>query len=255
MSPNLKKMRRRSTIISNTPSEGLGAIMGASCCSPAHNHKHDHGHDHHGHDHDHDHGNAARPALWIALVLNAAMFVVELGAGLTAGSTALLADSADFLGDSANYALALAVLSMALVWRARVALLKGISMGLFGLWVAVMTVNHAIAGTVPEPATMGVIGLAALVVNVIVALILYRFRTGDSNMRAVWICSRNDAIGNVAVMLAASGVFMTNTPWPDLVVAALMAGLALWGSAQVILHARRELGQERTPEAASGHAG
>lgn len=222
--------------------------MGASCCSPTHNHNHDHGGD------DHDHGNAARPVLWIALVLNAVMFVVELGAGLGAGSTALLADSADFLGDAANYGLALAVLSMALVWRARVALLKGISMGLFGLWVAGMTIGHALAGTVPEPATMGVIGFAALAVNVLVTAILYRFRKGDSNMRAVWICSRNDALGNLAVMAAASGVFVTGTAWPDLAVAAFMAVLALWGSAQVILHARRELRQDVTALTVPGAA-
>jgi Co/Zn/Cd efflux system component len=216
--------------------------MGASCCTSSHNHSHDHGHG--GHDHDHGHGNAARPALWIALVLNAGMFAVELGAGLTAGSTSLLADSADFLGDAANYGLALAVLSMALVWRARVALLKGITMGLFGLWVAGMTINHAIVGTVPEPATMGIVGFAALAVNVLVTVLLYRFRTGDSNMRAVWICSRNDALGNLAVMAAASGVFATGTAWPDLAVAAFMAALALWGSLQVIRHASGELRQE-----------
>lgn len=224
--------------------------MGASCCTPSHNHSHDHG----GHDHDHDHGNAARPALWIALILNAGMFVIELGAGLTAGSTSLLADSADFLGDAANYGLALAVLSMALVWRARVALLKGISMGLFGLWVAGMTINHAMAGTVPEPATMGIIGFAALAVNVLVTVILYRFRTGDSNMRAVWICSRNDALGNLAVMAAASGVFATGTAWPDLAVAAFMAILALWGSVQVIRQASAELRQEHQADTAPGHA-
>lgn len=221
--------------------------MGASCCTPSHNHSHDHGNG----GHDHDHGNAARPALWIALILNAGMFVVELGAGLTAGSTSLLADSADFLGDAANYGLALAVLSMALVWRARVALLKGLTMGLFGLWVAGMTINHAIVGTVPEPATMGIVGFAALAVNVLVAALLYRFRTGDSNMRAVWICSRNDALGNLAVMAAASGVFATGTAWPDLAVAAFMAALALWGSVQVIRHASRELSQEREGAATS----
>jgi Co/Zn/Cd efflux system component len=217
--------------------------MGASCCS--HNQGHDHGHG----GHDHDHGNAARPALWIALILNAGMFLVELGAGLTAGSTSLLADSADFLGDAANYGLALAVLSMALVWRARVALLKGLTMGLFGLWVAGMTINQAIAGTVPEPATMGIIGFAALVVNVVVTAILFRFRNGDSNMRAVWICSRNDALGNLAVMAAASGVFVTGTGWPDLAVAAFMAILALWGSVQVIRQASGELRQERAATA------
>ncbi len=214
--------------------------MGASCCTTSHNHSHDHNNS----GHDHDHGNAARPALWIALVLNAGMFVVEFGAGLTAGSTSLLADSADFLGDAANYGLALAVLSMALVWRARVALLKGITMGLFGLWVAGMTINHAIVGTVPEPATMGIVGFAALAVNILVTVLLYRFRTGDSNMRAVWICSRNDALGNLAVMAAASGVFATGTAWPDLAVAAFMAALALWGSWQVIRHASGELRQE-----------
>ena len=214
--------------------------MGASCCTPSHNHSHDHGH---------DHGNAARLALWIALILNAGMFAVELGAGLTAGSTSLLADSADFLGDAANYGLALAVLSMALVWRARVALLKGLTMGVFGLWVAGMTINHALAGTVPEPATMGIIGFAALAVNVLVTVILYRFRTGDSNMRAVWICSRNDALGNLAVMAAATGVFATGTAWPDLAVAAFMAILALWGSVQVMRQATGELQQERAVSA------
>ncbi|MEK9969463.1 MAG: cation transporter [Ferrovibrio sp.] len=228
--------------------------MSASCSH--HHHGHDHGHGSHGgHDHDHDHGNAARPALWIALVLNAGMFLVEIAAGLTSDSMSLLADSADFLGDSANYALALVVLSMALVWRARVALLKGITMGLFGLWVAGMTIRHLLAGTVPEPLTMGVIGVAALAVNVAVALILYRFRNGDSNLRAVWICSRNDALGNLAVMVAASGVFATGTAWPDLAVAAFMAALALWGSVQVIRHARSELRQDAAPAVAAHGSG
>jgi len=219
--------------------------MGASCCGPEHHH--DHGHDH---DHDHKHGigqkhdhsaGQAKPVLWIALLLNAGMFVVELGAGLTADSTSLLADSADFLGDAANYALALAVLPLALAWRARAALLKGITMGLFGLWVGVMVIRHLIAGTVPEPATMGVIGAAALAVNILCTILLFKFRKGDSNMRAVWICSRNDALGNLAVLLAASGVFATGSAWPDLAVATLMAGLALWGSVQVVLQARQEL--------------
>lgn len=224
--------------------------MGASCCGPNHDHHHDH--EEHGHDHDHAHGfgqkhdhsaGQARPVLWIALLLNAGMFVVELGAGLTAGSTSLLADSADFLGDAANYGLALAVLPLALVWRARAALLKGITMGLFGLWVSAMVVRHVMTGTVPEPATMGVVGAAALAVNILCTILLFRFRKGDSNMRAVWICSRNDALGNLAVLLAASGVFATGAAWPDLAVATLMAALALWGAVQVVLHARRDLEQ------------
>lgn len=212
--------------------------MGASCCH----------HDHHSGGDGHDHGTGSpRFALWIALVLNAAMFAVEISAGLAAGSTALLADSVDFLGDAVNYALALAVLSLALVWRARVALLKGIAMGLFGLWVAAMVVRHLLAGTVPEPFTMGAVGIAAFAVNLLVALLLFRFRKGDSNMRAVWICTRNDALGNLAVLLAASGVFATGTAWPDLAVASFMAVLALWGSAQVIRQSLGELRQERQP--------
>lgn len=207
--------------------------MGASC--------------HHHHHHDHDApaatGKGARLVLWIALALNAGMFAVELGAGLAAASTSLLADSADFLGDAANYGIALAVLPLALAWRARAALLKGVTMGLFGLWVGAMALRHVLLGTVPEPLTMGVVGVAALAVNVAVAVMLYRFRTGDSNMRAVWICSRNDALGNLAVMAAASGVFATGTLWPDIAVAAFMALLALWGSAQVIRQARGELRQ------------
>jgi Co/Zn/Cd efflux system component len=201
--------------------------MGASC--------------HLDHHHGHDHGtqNATKLALWIALILNGGMFVVELGAGMMAGSTALLADSADFLGDAANYGIALIVLPLALAWRARAAMLKGVTMGLFGLWVTYETINHILHGTVPEPATMGVVGVAALIVNVAVALMLFRFRSGDSNMRAVWICSRNDALG--------SGVFATGTPWPDITVATLMAGLALWGSAQVIASARADLRQVHAP--------
>ncbi|HEX6956970.1 MAG TPA: cation transporter [Ferrovibrio sp.] len=191
-----------------------------------------------------------RPALWIALALNGAMFLVEIVAGLAAGSTSLLADSADFLGDTANYGIALAVLALPLAWRARAAFVKGATMGLFGLWVAAETIRHVTVGTIPEPATMGAVGIAALVVNVAVALILYRFRGGDSNMRAVWICSRNDALGNLAVLLAASGVFATGTPWPDIAVAAFMAGLALWGSAQVIRHALQDLRHDRAASAA-----
>lgn len=225
--------------------------MGASCCGPSHDHDHDHdGHDHkHGFGHKHDHSaGQARFVLWIALLLNAGMFVVELGAGLSAGSTSLLADSADFLGDAANYGLALAVLPLALVWRARAALLKGITMGLFGLWVSVMVVRHVLAGTVPEPGTMGVIGAAALAVNILCTILLFKFRKGDSNMRAVWICSRNDALGNLAVLLAASGVFATGAAWPDLAVATLMAGLALWGAVQVVMQARQELRGARQVE-------
>ena len=182
-----------------------------------------------------------RRALWIALVLNATMFVVELGASWTSDSVSLLADSIDFFGDAGNYALSLAVLGMGLATRSRAALFKAACMGGFGLFVIGKALWNLRAGTLPEPATMGVVGFAALAVNAGVALLLFRFRSGDSNMRSVWICSRNDALGNVAVMLAALGVFGTGTAWPDLAVAAAMGVLALAGAWTVVRQARREL--------------
>jgi Co/Zn/Cd efflux system component len=168
-----------------------------------------------------------RRVLWIALIVNAAMFALEIGAGWRSGSVALLADAIDFFGDAANYGVTLAVLSMGLVWRARAALLKGASMFLFGLFVAGKAVWALQSGTPPEALTMGVVGLLALLANVGVAALLYAFREGDANMRSVWLCSRNDAIGNVAVMAAALGVFGTASAWPDLAVAAVMAALAV----------------------------
>jgi len=182
-----------------------------------------------------------RKALWVALAINAAMFLVEIVAGVTAGSAALLADALDFFGDAANYGVSLFVLGLSLRRRAQASLLKGATMGAFGLWVIGNTVHQLLTGTVPAAEVMGAVGLAALVANIAVAAMLYAFRDGDSNMRSVWICSRNDAIGNLAVLGAASGVFATGTGWPDLLVAAIMAGLALSGAAQIIRHARAEL--------------
>jgi Co/Zn/Cd efflux system component len=182
-----------------------------------------------------------RKVLWIALVLNAVMFAVEIAASLTSGSVSLLADSIDFFGDAANYALSLAVLGAALPMRSKAALFKAACMGAFGVFVLVEAVLNLRAGVPPEAATMGAVGFVALAVNGAVAVMLYRYRTGDANMRSVWICSRNDAMGNVAVMLAALGVFGTGSAWPDLVVAVSMAALALWGAVSVFLHARGEL--------------
>ncbi|OPF64773.1 cation transporter [Hydrogenophaga sp. H7] len=184
---------------------------------------------------------AWRRALWIALVLNLAMFVVELAAGLQADSVSLLADAVDFAGDAANYGLSLAVLGMAVVWRSRAALVKGLSMTAYGLFVIGKAAWVLHSGTVPEPLTMGVVGAIALVVNTGVAVLLYTFRTGDANMRSVWLCSRNDALSNLAVMLAALGVFGTGSAWPDLVVAGVMAALALSAGVTVVREARREL--------------
>ena len=182
-----------------------------------------------------------RRALWIALILNAVMFVVELGAAWTSGSVALLADSIDFMGDAGNYAISLAVLGMAASSRARAALFKAACMAAFGVFVIGQAIWSLTAGVVPEPVTMGVVGFLAMTVNVGVALMLYRFRSGDANMRSVWLCSRNDALSNVAVMLAALGVFGTASAWPDLLVAGVMAVLALSSSWSVVRQTRGEL--------------
>jgi Co/Zn/Cd efflux system component len=171
-----------------------------------------------------------RPALWIALGINLAMFAVEIGAALLSRSNALQADALDFFGDAANYAVSLGVAGLAVTWRARAALLKGSTMGVFGLWVIGSAAWHWLSGTTPEPQTMGAIALIAMLSNGSVALMLYRFRTGDANMRSVWICARNDVLGNIAVMIAAAGVFGTGQRWPDTVVALGMAVLALSGA-------------------------
>jgi len=182
-----------------------------------------------------------RRVLWIALGVNLAMFAGEIIAGAAAGSASLQADALDFLSDSANYGISLAVTGLGLAWRAGAALLKGWAMLLLGIWIVGSTLWHVYLGTLPQAEVMGVVGALALIANVGVALMLYRFRSGDSNMRSVWICSRNDAIGNLAVLVAALGVFGTGTGWPDLVVAAIMAALGINGGWQVIRQARGEL--------------
>jgi len=182
-----------------------------------------------------------RRALWIALIVNAACFVAEIVAGLAAGSAALQADALDFFGDAANYAISLGVAGMALAWRARAAAAKGSTLIVFALWVVGNTAWQAMHDTLPQAEVMGIVGVAALIANGGVAVMLYRYRGGDANMRSVWICSRNDAIGNVAVMLAAMGVFGTGTGWPDVIVATLMGGLGLWGGLQIVAQALAEL--------------
>jgi Co/Zn/Cd efflux system component len=182
-----------------------------------------------------------RKALWVALWVNALMFTVEVSGGLHSGSASLLADAADFLGDAANYGLSLAVLSLGLLWRARAALVKGLTMGGFGIFVLGKAAWNAMTGVPPEAAMMGVVAVLALLANGGVAIMLYAFRNGDANMRSVWLCSRNDAIGNMAVMLAAAGVFGTGQAWPDLIVAGLMGTLGLTSALAVVRHAGKEL--------------
>lgn len=182
-----------------------------------------------------------RRALWIALWLNALMFGVELGASFAADSVSLLADAIDFLGDAGNYAVALFVLGLAPVWRARTALWKGWIMVAYGVFVLAKAGWQAMSGIVPEPVIMGVVSVVALAVNVAVAALLFAHRQGDAQARSVWLCSRNDALGNLAVLGAAAGVGATGQSWPDIGVALVMAGLALSSGAAVIRHARREL--------------
>ncbi|MGH1361479.1 MAG: cation transporter [Burkholderiaceae bacterium] len=182
-----------------------------------------------------------RRALWFAFVVNAAMFVVEIIGALQADALSLLADAIDFFGDSANYLVSLLVLGASIKWRARTALLKGCFMAGFGLFILFRVAINWRLGTVPEATTMGVIGLIALAANLLVTAVLFRFRQGDANMRAVWLCTRNDSLSNIAVVLAAIGVFGTGTNWPDLLVAAIMAGLALSSARTVINQALAEL--------------
>jgi Co/Zn/Cd efflux system component len=191
--------------------------------------------------HGHSAAGGYRRVLWIALLVNALMFGVEIVAGLTSGSVSLLADAIDFFADAANYGITLAVLGLGLAWSSRAALLKAASMLGFGAFVLGRATWSMSQGVTPEPLTMGMIGALALAANLGVAALLYAFRAGDANMRGVWLCTRNDAIGNIAVMLAALGVFGTGTAWPDLAVALVMASLAISAGWSVMSQARREL--------------
>ena len=172
--------------------------------------------------------------LWLVIIINAAMFIVEIGAGKLAGSQALQADALDFLGDALTYGMSLAVIGMSMKVRATAALLKGLSLLAMGLWVFGSTTYQFFVLGVPKAEIMGVIGVLALAANVASVLLLMRYKDGDANVRSVWLCSRNDAIGNVAVMGASVAVWLTATAWPDLIVAIIMAGLFL-RSAQLIL--------------------
>lgn len=182
-----------------------------------------------------------RRALWLALVVNAVMFAVEIAAGEIADSRALQADAIDFFADSANYALSLGVAGLALAWRARAALFKGISLLALGGYVLIGAGVSALAGSTPHAPAIGAIGSLALLANLSVAAILYRWRSGDANMQSVWICTRNDAIANIAVLVAALGVFGTGTRWPDLAVATAMAVLSLTGGWRIVRLALTEL--------------
>ncbi len=187
--------------------------------------------------------SAYKRALWAVIAINASMFVIEMAAGAFAGSQALQADALDFLGDTLTYGLSLIVIGMPLGVRASAALFKGFSLAAMGLWVLGATAYQVLILGVPNAPVMGMVGTLALAANVASVLILMRFKDGDANVRSVWLCSRNDAIGNVAVIAAAGAVAVTGTAWPDLIVAALMAGLFLWSALHIV---RQALDERRT---------
>ncbi|HEX7034288.1 MAG TPA: cation transporter [Pseudomonadales bacterium] len=186
-----------------------------------------------------------RRVLWIALAANASMFLVELVASAIGDSMSLQADALDFFSDAANYGISLFVVGAALASRARASLFKGATMAAFGLWVLGSAVWRALTGSDPDPAVMSGIGVLALAVNVGVAALLFSHRNGDSNRQSIWLCSRNDAIGNLAVIAAAGGVFASGTAWPDLAVAGVIAALNVSAAVHVVRLARAELRLDR----------
>lgn len=182
-----------------------------------------------------------RKALWIALILNFSMFLVEMVMGIKSGSLSLFSDSLDFFGDSANYVISLIVLPMALHYRAKASLIKGGTMGCFGVYILFTSIYRWFFGEIPSYSEMTLVGFLALLVNLVALGVLYHFRDGDSNMRGVWLCSRNDAIGNVVVMLAGVAVYFTQSKYPDLLVALVLAFLAIQAAKEIITRALKEL--------------
>jgi cation diffusion facilitator family transporter len=194
-----------------------------------------------------------RRALWIALAANLAMFAIELAGGIVSGSISLLADAIDFLGDAVNYAISLAVLSLGMLWRARTALVRGAAMGAYGIFVVWKALAALAHGTPPEPVVMGVVAVLALLVNIGCAALMFSYRGGDSDMRSIWLDSRNDALGNVMILVAAVLVFFTQSRWPDLAVAFVIASLGLTSAVSVVRHALSDMRQHRVDATRSGN--
>lgn len=199
-----------------------------------------------GHDHSFDGMDKSyRRRLIAVIVINAAMFAVEMLAGEKAGSQALKADALDFFADALTYGISFAVIGASLRTRATAASLKGLSLLAMGLWVAGTTIWQFFGPGEPEAPVMGAVAFMALAANITSVMILMNYKDGDANVQSVWLCSRNDAIGNVAVMGASVAVWFTATPWPDLAVAAIMAGLFLTSAWQIVAKA---LAEWRQPE-------
>lgn len=180
-------------------------------------------------------------ALWTVMALNVGYGAVEIVGGFLAGSQGVKADALDFLGDGTITLLGLIAIGWGQVWRARAALLQGVFLAAMGLGVSAATVYRIFVLQLPQAELMGAFGVLALVVNVASAAVLIRHRSGDANVQAVWLFSRNDALGNVAVIAAAGLVWLTATPWPDLIVAAVIAGLFLQSAWKIVIAARSEL--------------
>ncbi|WP_017931230.1 cation transporter [Robiginitomaculum antarcticum] len=193
---------------------------------------------------------AYKRALLIVIAINGIMFIAEIIIGIQIGSQALLADALDFGSDTATYGISLAVIGAPLATRSKAAMFKGVSLAIIALIVLGTTFWKFFAGGVPAPQIMGLVGAVALAANLLSLVILMRWRDGDANIRSVWLCSRNDAIGNVGVIIAGIMVFVSGAAWPDLVVAILLASLFLKSSYSIIKQARREL---VTGEISSSH--
>lgn len=197
---------------------------------------------------------AYKRVLWIVIAINATMFGAEMMASVIAGSMALRADSLDFLGDTLTYSITLLVIDQSLRQRARAALFKGVSLAALGLWVLGSTFYRVFVLGVPNELVMGAVGLVALAANVTSVLLLLRYRDGDANVRSVWLCSRNDAIGNGAVILAAGSVFATQTGWPDLAVAGVLASLFMHSAVNIVRQALAELREHHERSDAHAHS-
>ncbi|MDP6343311.1 MAG: cation transporter [Alphaproteobacteria bacterium] len=191
---------------------------------------------------------AFRRALWAVIAINATMFVVEMAAGVLADSQALKADALDFAGDTATYTLSLAVVGMPLIRRAQAALLKGLSLGAMGLGVLGFTAYRVVVLGTPAAEVMGAVGILALAANLSSVLLLLKYRNGDANVRSVWLCSRNDAVGNIAVIVASVAVWLTASGWPDLIVAIVIAGLFLKSAFSIVAQALGEMRLAASPD-------
>ena len=186
--------------------------------------------------------------LWVIIAINAVMFFVETAGSYVSDSMALQADALDFLGDSLTYTITLIAIGHTLRWRASAAMFKGITLALMGSWVLGSTLYRVFILGIPNELIMGSVALLAFAANLTSALLLLKYRNGDSNVRSVWLCSRNDAIGNLAVMIAAGAVYGTQSQWPDLIVAFLMAVLFLHSATLII---RQALGELKTNQIAN----